>query len=382
MVEADEVFVVGTLPWECSQRLIDLRARARPRPPKNVHYIVPEQDAKHLGATMGPRNQRWVTGLFGVRNWVVPDRDDDANPDTLKLYLYEDDPGGRFVLTRVGDRYRAATLLYLPLAQQPSGGSLAVARFTDVENETVRRHVLEELLPHARRWEIRQVRCHGPRVRDDGDPNSFHPRVLGLTSRRSIRPGETEPAVVVAIRGRTHQGPVIMLKKRHRSNSIDDFDVLSLVSVHVIVEDLVTWRERLTEPLNADNDTALEQLWKAAGRPKEIVLERQFFAEAALRELFLSCGLNVDAERLDFRGYRLVNREDSGHLGFAVYRLDLIQDDTLDELEIVRRWSPDMVQVPIARLYDEPRTLNRLLRLQRDWLMRELFTDKARDEVW
>lgn len=378
MVDADEVYVVGTLPWECSQRLIDLqRDRDRRRPGKIVHYIVPEQDAKNLGATMGPRNQRWVTGLFGVRNWVVPHRDEHANPDTLKLYLYSDDPGGRFVLTRTGEQYRAATLLYLPSAQQPSGGSLAVARFAEAETRRIREHVLDELLPHTRQWEIRQVRCYGPRIMDDGDPNSFHPRVLGLTSRRTIRARETEPAVVVAVCGRTYRGPVVMLKKRHRSNSIDDFDVLSLVSEHVIVEDLVTWRQRLSKPLDPDDQVALDQLWVAAGRPKEIVLEQKFFAEAALRELFLSCGLNVDADRLDFRGYRLVDREDGGHLGFAVYRLDLIQDDTLDELEIVRKWSPDMVEVPIAGLYAEPAKLNRLLRLQRDWLMQELFTDKA-----
>ena len=91
--------------------------------------------------------------------------------------------------------------------------------------------------------------------------------------------------------------------------------------------------------------------------------------------MFLSCGLNIDADRLEFYGYRLVKREDGGHLGFAVYRLDLIQSDDLDELDIAVQWSPeDMVPVPLDVLYDGTRSLNRLLRLQRDWLMQNVFT--------
>lgn len=376
MVEADEVYVVGVLPWECSQRLIEMQAaRHGPRRAKTVHYIVPERGAKAPGATMGPSIQRWVAGLFGVRNWVAPHRDDAANPDTLKLHHYEDDPGGRVVLTRRSDRYQAATLLYLPLAQTPSGGSLAAAWFSEEETARIRDHVLGELLPNTRNWEIRQVRCLGPQYMDNGDPDNFQPRLLGLTSRRTIRPDETEPAVVVAVRGRTADGPILLLKRRHRSNSIDDFDVLSLVSEHVIVEDLGSWLKRLQEPLDPRDREAREQLWKAVGRPKEIILEEQFFAEAAQREMFLSCGLNIDVDRLEFRGYRLIKREEGGHLGFAVYRLDLIQQDDLDELDIAVKWSPeDMVPVPLDTLYDGTRSLNRLLRLQRDWLMQNVFT--------
>jgi hypothetical protein len=169
-----------------------------------------------------------------------------------------------------------------------------------------------------------------------------------------------------------------VLKRRHRSNAIDDFDKLSLISEHVIVEDLVSWMRRIPEPLDPDDTVAMGQLWAAARRPRHLVLEQQFFAEAAQRELFLSCGLNVDFARLDFRGYRMVNREDDTYLGFAVFRLDLIQNDQLDELEIVRRWSPDIVPVMIDRLYDQPdQHLNRLLRLQRRWLMANVFARPA-----
>ena len=381
IIDAEEVFLIGVLPWECSRRLIELQERrlaaGAPPPRKVVHYFIPERDAKSAGATMGPRIQRWVAGLFGVRNWVVPNRDESQNRDTLMIHLYQDEAGGRVVLTRRGSDFRAATLAYLPLAQLPSDGVLTVARFSPGETERIREQVMGDLLVNARPWDIRQVRCYGPQFADNGDPHSFFPRLSRLTDQRKIKPRETEPAVVVAVCGHTSRGPVVVLKRRHRSNSIDDFDVLSLISEHIVVEDLVTWFKRIPGPLDPHDERAAEQIWVAAGRPKQIVLEQQFFAEAAQRELFLSCGLNVEAERLRFRGYRLVERDDESHLGFAVYRLDLIQDDDLDEFEIVRRWSPDLIPVPIDRLYDSPENLNRLLRLQRNWLMENVFADST-----
>jgi hypothetical protein len=383
MIEADEVYIVGVLPWECSRRLIELRqqriAHGPPPPPKTVHYFIPKRDEKSTGAVMAPRIQRWVAGLFGVRNWVVPYREEGANRDTLIIHHYRDDPGSRVILTRKGDHFRASTVVNLPLTSLPSEGTLIVADFGELQTGEIRKRVLDDLLPNSLPGEIRQVRCFGPRYEDTGDPNSFTPRLMRLTDRRRLNPGETEPAVVVAICGRTARGPVVVLKRRHRSNAFDDFDRLSLISEHVIADDLVDWIKRLPRPLDPDDGRAVEQLWAAAGRPKQIVLPQQFFAEAAQRELFLSCGLNVDFNRLDFRGYRLVGREeDDTHLGFAVYRLDLIQNDDLDELEIVRQWSTDMVPVPLDRLYDHPEQLNRLLRLQRGWLVQNVLPHAPR----
>lgn len=384
MIDADDVFIVGVLPWECSRRLIELqqqrRSDNRPPQPKTVHYFIPERDAKTTGATMGPRIQRWIAGLFGVRNWVVPRRDESANPDTLIIHLYRDDPGGSVVLTRVGDRYRATTLVYLPSPQLPGDGVLTVATIDDAETDKIRHDVLDRLLPQTQRWDIRQVRCYGPRYEDTGDPNAFTPWIQRLTHERKVQPKETEPAVVVAVCGRSVQGPVVVLKRRHQSNSIDDFGRLSLISEHVIVEDLVTWMKKVPAPLDSNDQRAVSQLWRAAGRPEQLILEQQFFAEAAQRELFLSCGLNVDFERLAFCGYRLVNREDDTYLGFAVFRLDLIQDDETDELDIVTQWSQDMVPVPVDKLYDEPDGLNRLLRLQRAWLLRYVFASSPPDQ--
>lgn len=378
MIDADEVFIVGLLPWECSRRLIELQqdrlAGVGAHRPKTVHYFIPERDAKNTGATMGPSIQRWIAGLFGVRNWVTPRRDDDANPDTLVIHLYQDDTGGRVVLTRTGDTFQATTLLYLPLPRLSGDGVLTVAAFDTAQTEKIRAEVLGKLLPESRQWAIRQVRCYGPKYEDSGDSNAFTPRVQRITTNRKIQPKETEPAVVIAVCGMSFQGPVVVLKRRHQSNSIDDFGVLSLISEHVIVEDLVAWLRRVPQPLDADDDRAVDQLWKAAGRPKRLILEPQFFAEAAQRELFLSCGLNIDFDRLDFCGYRLVNREDDTHLGFAVFRLDLLQNDTTDELDIVTQWSPDMVSVPISKLYDGTFPLNRLLRLQERWLMSNVFS--------
>lgn len=383
MLDAHEVFILGSLPWECSQRLITLQHErlkaAAPPPVKTVHYFIPERDAKYAGATMGPRIQRWIAGLFGVRNWIVPDRDDDTNRDTLIMHIYRYDAGGCTVLIRTGDYFAAASINYLPVAIYPTAGVLTIAPYEADQRDVVREHIFKDLIPNSRRYEIRQVRCIGPNAETAKDSGAFTPQVLRLTTRRKLNPTETEPAVVIAVCGHTSRGPVVMLKQRNRANSIDDFDKLSLVSEHVIVDDLVSWVDKLRQPLNEDDTLAQEQLWTAAGRPNRLVLEQQFFAEAAQRELFISCGLNVASERLRFCGYRRVDREDQTHLGFAVFRLDLIQTDDLDELQIVRSWSRDMVEVPIPQLYQDPYLdqLNRLLRLQQPWLLKNIFSPRS-----
>jgi hypothetical protein len=375
MLDASQIYIVGVMPWECSRRLITLQREREvagsPPPVKTVHYLIPERDAKNTGATMGPRIQRWIAGLFGIRNWVVPNRDDSANRDTLRMYVYQYDAGGCIILNRLGAEFRATSLTYLPVAQYPAEGVLTVAPLGADQTQVVRRHVLDRLLPNSRRWEIRQVRCYGPRQEDGDDANAFTPRIWRLTKERKLEPHETEPAVVVAVCGQTSQGPVVVLKNRDRSNSIDDFDRLSLVSEHVIVEDLVDWIKKVPGPLDPDDIRAREQVWRAAGRPERLLLQEQFFAEAAQRELFISCGLNVDFERLQFHGYRLVNREDGTHLGFAVFRLDLIQEEDVDEMDTVEGWSGDMRPVPVAQLYQDPYVgrLNRFLRLQQGWLL-------------
>ncbi|GLH99809.1 hypothetical protein [Phytohabitans aurantiacus] len=375
MLDASEVFIVGVMPWECSRRLITLQHQrveaGNPPPAKTVHYLVPERDAKNTGAAMAPRIQRWIAGLFGMRNWVVPNRDDSANRDNLKIYLYQYDAGGCTILVRKDADYRATSLTYIPAAGYPVEGILTVAPLDPDQTAAVQRHVLDKLLPGSRRWEIRQVRCYGPKWEPGDDANAFTPRIWRLSKERRLEPHETEPAVVVAVCGQTSQGSVVILKNRDRSNSIDDFDRLSLVSEHVIVEDLVDWIKKVPGPLDPDDVRAREQIWRAAGRPERLLLQQQFFAEAAQRELFISCGLNVDFDRLQFHGYRLVNREDGTHLGFAVFRLDLIQDEDIDELDIVEGWSSDMRPIPVAMLYQDPyvNRLNRFLRLQQGWLL-------------
>ena len=378
MIDADEVFIIGMLPWECARRLIELQSKrirdGRPGPAKTVHYFMPERDVRNTGATLAPWVQRWIAGLFGVRNWVVPSRDDSANRDTLRMYLHRYDAGGCIVLVRTAQRYESTILAYLPVAKYPTNGVLTTADLAADQTEKVRRHVLDDLMVKSRPWDIRFVRCYGPQWAPSTPSDTFEPRIWRLTRERKIQAFETEPAIAVAICAKTFEGPVVVLKHRHRSNAIDDFDRISLISEHVIAEDLVGWVRNLNGPLATDDKQAREQLWRAAGRPERLILEPAFFKVSAQRELFISCGLNVDLDRLMFRGYRQVRREDGSHLGFAVFRLDLIQDDPLDELQIVESWSSDLRLVPIDKLYQEPYVsrLNRLLRLQQGWLLSEV----------
>jgi len=379
MIEADEVYIVGVLPWECSRRLIELQqsrgADAQPAP-KTVNYLIPRRDDKGAGKAMGPRVQRWVAGVFGVRNWVIPHRDESRNRDRLRIRLLDDDAGAHVVLTRRGEHFEATQITYLISLSDPAAGLLAIAECDPATTDKIRAHVIDDLLPRAPIWEIRQVRCYGPLYEASTDQNRFTPRIWRLTRERQLQPDETEPAVIVAVCGHTSEGPAVVLKRRRPSNSLDDFDRLSLISEHVIVEDLVDWVKRVPTPLDADDTRAREQIWKAAGRPTQLILRDQFFEEAAQRELYVSCGLNIEAGRLDLRGYRRVRREDGTHLGFAIFRLDLRQDDDVDELEIIDGWSKDMVPVPIDRLYtgNVDVELNRLLRLQREWLVANVFS--------
>ncbi len=270
------------------------------------------------------------------------------------MYLYRYDDSGCIVLYRTGELYQAFVLNHLPVAKVPTPGVIVFAPLDPAEVEKVHQHVVNDLQPYSQPWEIRQVRCQGPQPGASGIPETFTPVVGRLTRERRLQPAETEPAVAIAICGQTSKGPVVLLKRRHRKNAIDDFDRLSLVSEHVIVEDLHTWIDRVPQPLDADDRRAQEQIWRAAGRPRPFLLEVQFFKEAAQRELLLSCGLNVEFNRLHFCGYRLVEREDGGYLGFAVFRLDLIQQDQFDELDIVEGWSEDMFAVHIETLYRGP----------------------------
>lgn len=376
MIDADEIYIMGMMPWECSRRLIEIQRErteaGRPPPPKVVRYFSPPRDEARTGDTMGPRVQRWTAGLFGLRNWVTPSREESDNRDRLLMYLYRSDGGGCIIVVRRRGAVHASSLNYLPVTKYPAVGVLTVADYSAEETEKAYRHALDDLIPNGKPWQIRQVRCAGPA--DEAPPGEqFTGRISRITSHRLVQPSETEPAVVIAVCGLTSKGRVVVLKKRDRYNSIDDFERLSLVSEHVIVGDLGDWLKN-RPALSTDDDEALEQIWAAAGRPTHLVLQEQFFKAAAQRELFLSCGLNVDFDRLRFCGYRSADRENGTHLGFAVFRLDLIQRDDIDELEIIRGWSADMTAIPIAQLYQPPNAghLNRLLRLERDWLLRDV----------
>jgi hypothetical protein len=151
-----------------------------------------------------------------------------------------------------------------------------------------------------------------------------------------------------------------------------------LISERLTVDDLVDWLG--PGQLPDDDSDALDELFDNADQ--DLTLKLDFFRSAARRELFLSCGLNIDFDRLDFCGYRLVERENEGtYLGFAVFRLNLAKTPEFNEMRSIQRWSKAMHRVPISKLYapENRDRLNRLLVTDREWLHANVFNLQPAD---
>lgn len=125
------------------------------------------------------------------------------------------------------------------------------------------------------------------------------------------------------------------------------------------------------------NDAALEDLWIAAGSPQPLSIPKSSFVRAAQRELYMSCGLDIEADRLSYCGYQVLEREDSPvQLGFAIFDVVLSRSVRNDELRTLESWSDgNMLTVALDRLYSDkfPQLpLNRLLRARPEWLKRNV----------
>jgi hypothetical protein len=173
------------------------------------------------------------------------------------------------------------------------------------------------------------------------------------------------------VTAKTASGPSVVLKLRTEANSRDDFGTLSLLSERVLLEDL-----KPAVPVEPDREHALDALWVAAGQPDTFEIPQDSFRRAAQRELFLSCGLDVAADRFSLRTTFLLDREgEDTYLGFYVFVLDLNRGAPIDELDHARRWNRDLRVVPFRELYGRAYRdkLNRLLRRREGWLREHVF---------
>ncbi len=389
ILSADQVDIVGVLPWQCARRLVELEAQRVSEnkhviQPTAVRYFTPAAERislyRHSGI-MGVLVQRWIAGVTGLRNWLRPRMEDSDTHEALSIFEFDDVYLDCLISTGRGNAQAITILTRLPVLRplesqdQDDEATLVVTRMPSEQVEIYQQYI-KRLEAQASLMTTRQILCRpDDRLTADLRPGSeFRPIILQLYPHRKIRPENTvSPGAIVAVCALTAHGWAVVLKRRNRRNSVEDFDTLSLISERVLDEDLPS---PLAGPLCADHGAALDDLWLRAGQPSTFEIPEQAFRHAAQRELFLSCGLDVPDSRLQLRGTCLVEREsENRYLGFFVYRLDLIRSPGFDELAHVRDWNPDLAVILIDQLH-EPETrkhLNRLLRVRGSWLHDAVF---------
>jgi hypothetical protein len=388
ILSADKVDILGIMPWQCAARLIDISARRQHAnqpviKAKDVRYFTPARD--HIAVdqhsdVLGSLVQRWVAGITGIRNWLIPRREDRATRQPV-IYEFNEPYFGCVVHTVRDGRHTGTVFSQLPrITTRISGDevpdtTLLYSHMPDDQVQLFRRYLdgrARQAVPLVSRDLIcRRVESTPGSVRTGTE---FTPYISHLIPYERALPADSvTPVAVVAVCAPTAQGDAVLLKQRARWNARDDFDSLSLVSERIREVDIVPGLRR---PLDRDDSRAVEDLWLQAGKPEDFVIGDGAFLRAAQRELYMSCGLDVETSRLSFRGSCLLNREgESTYLGFYVYRIDLARSAEFDELAHAEAWNPDLRRILLKDLYRAGYRdrLNRLLSRREAWLQQAVF---------
>lgn len=388
VLSADFVEIVGMLPLQCATRLIELeeqrKAAGEPYIRRlAVRYYTPARDTiavyRHSGV-LGTLVQRWVAGTTGLRNWLLPSGSGVEDERALSIFEFDDVYLDGLVHTIKDGFHNVTVISQLPAlkksveAEEFEESTLIITRMP--ESQVAQFHeFMEGLVGQAVPLAPRKIRCRTDESAIGSRPTGQEVEltISRLGSYGSPRPHEVEPVVVVAICAPTGHGTSVLLKQRNRGNARDDFNTLSLISERVLVED---FPGVLAGQLDPDPHTALDELWMQAGQPAQFEVPEEAFRRAAQRELFITCGLDIEASRLKLHGTCLLEREgEETYLGFYIYRVDLTRSSPIDELNHAKRWNTDLVAVPLAELYRPAtaRRLNRLLRRRQDWLQANVF---------
>lgn len=382
IINADQVDIIGIFPESCSQRLAQLLDTSSEIKTQEVNYYTPTRDriAQHKQpGTLGTLVQRRLSGITGLRNCFDPRRrEDDKSSRPLKIFEFYDVYLDCIVRIRKSDRESVVILNCLPLLSvrqnSPSDpvSVVVVSRVSPEKTAEVVRY-LDAFQEQSQPIDPRQIRCSTT----GSSESSFIPTISRLATYGRLMREDVEPVAVIAVCVNTASGPCALLKKRTRENSRDDFETLSMISERILVEDLT---DLLPQPVARDLKQALDELWIRAGKPQRFEIPERSFKHAAQRELFISCGLDIAADRLHHQGSCLIDREnEETYLGFFIYRLDLVRSEGMDELVNAQQWNPDLTLVPLQELYSSsyrPK-LNRLLRRREHWLRENVFMESG-----
>lgn len=381
IVSVGTVDIFGVVPRPLLEALrAELMSGNGPQHPGlTIRYYTPSP-ASVLAAEHGSGRKRlshdWQLGHQGMRNIGRGSRAEQRHHVQSSLYglpgLFRDciivvrdglsPPSLHFTISLPGERHDQLQTLLTPVDPDMRA---AIAR-------------LDALARDAEPLLLREIMCHpsdrrGGLLPHCGDVNGdfvvSHARPYG--ERDLAGPCLRPISVIVAIQ-ESSQGNRILLKERTPLIDAGDFGDICLLGTRVQLSDVAT---ALDLPVTDKADR--EQTWIQAGRPTPFVVPVKAFELAAQRELFITCGLEVDEDRLGFFGTYVVEApsdEDEEQLGVAIFAVKLHRDDTVDEFDVAMGGVPDraLQDVPITELYGGSLNLNRFLTHASDWLNEEI----------
>jgi hypothetical protein len=186
------------------------------------------------------------------------------------------------------------------------------------------------------------------------------------------------PVAAALVWSMTATGPRVLLKERRELTDADNFGRLSLIGARLQEADCVSvYRGHVSGA--EDDRKALDDLWKMANKPSGFFLPMAALEIAVRRELFVSCGLEIEGERLKLLGFYVVDQSRSIQVGFAVYGVQLRRDEWFDEFEFAKSRTREALKDYSVRAFeDEGVHLNRFLSHAKDWLIDQAFGELSR----
>lgn len=387
---AESVDVIGIAPRELVEALRARGENALPGSLPPLRYFTPAPELILASHEQGIRTRlvnRWDVGLKGLRNLVRGLEDPDTVRTTPDSHRFISSLSSFFTdcVVLLGRAHREPDVIYLSELPTVAGVTGATPtlffRLRDTTAELV--SYMRELMDRAGILRQREVSCL-PLAASRASSLAADTSALPELSIRALVPYGSKPAdepslkpvAVVAVRCYSPNGMEVLLKIRSPLTDNDDFGKLSLLSSRVQESDVAAALNTNVSPAAEDDQVALEDLWLAAGSPARLTVPTAAYVQAAHRELFMTCGIEVAPERLVMRGFRWVEHEEfSTQLGFAVFTVDLVRGPQFDEVRHALQRNPDsLIRVPVSDLYSGNHQLNRLLRVQREWLTQYCFS--------
>jgi hypothetical protein len=348
-----------------------------------VRYVTPKQSliyANRQAQQLGVIVQRWQSALTAIRNCmkrILPDFDESTQSDRFSIRGVDDPYLGVIVILKVRHSQRRRAWVSVG----PTG-PLENVGFIVVEDHVELFQRLEAAVQRMEQSGARIItrQLEAELVPADANPAKVpEPRVTTLRAF-GADPANNEaaclPVAIIVLRSATAGEPLVLLKRRSALTDTDDFGKLSLLSARLLETDLAG---ALNVPLASDQDpeVALDRMWRDARQQGHIVLPEDAFVRAAQREVFLSCGLDIEQDRLRYVGWQSLKREGTEqHLLFCVFVL-VLRRAGVDELEQAALWNSDnLVRVTESQLYSETyeKQLNRFLAKRQDWLLTNVFS--------